>query len=122
MKYNEITMKEELQELRRCVNVTDLYKDVIDIVLNHIDEYENPQDYFKDVIEYGCSSGLVVELITYHDTQEFFTKHMEDIFNLYNELKKELGTIEMELNANDLAWLGFEETIRQIASDIEVEY
>ena len=122
MKYNEITMKEELQELRRCVNVTDLYKDVIDIVLNHIDEYENPQDYFKNVIEYGCSTGLVVELITYHDTQEFFTKHMEDIFNLYNELKKELGTIEIELNANDLAWLGFEETIRQIASDIEVEY
>ena len=122
MKYNEITMKEELQELRRCVNVTDLYKDVIDIVLNHIDEYENPQDYFKNVIEYGCSTGLVVELITYHDTQEFFTKHMEDIFNLYNELKEELGTIEMELNANNLAWLGFEETIRQIASDIEVEY
>ena len=47
---------------------------------------------------------------------------MEDIFDLYNELKEELGSIDMELNANNLAWLGFEETIRQIVNDIEIDF
>ena len=47
---------------------------------------------------------------------------MEDIFDLYNELKEELGEIDMELSANNLAWLGFEETIRQIANDIEIDF
>ena len=122
MKYNVEALRSELKGLKRCVNVSELYKDVIEIVLNHIDEYDDPQDYFKDVIEYGCSSGIVVELITYNDTQAFFIKHMEDIFDIYNDLKNELGCMEDDLNANNLAWIGFEETIRQIADDIEIEY
>ena len=122
MKYNEKTMREELKGLKRCVNVSGLYKDVINIILNHIDEYEDPADYFMEVIEYGCINGTVTELIYNSDTELFFKKHMEDIFNIYNELKEQLGSMKMDLSATALAWLGFEETIRQIADDIEVEY
>ena len=122
MKYNTNTLRSELEGLRRCVNVSDLYKSVVGIALDHIDEYEDPTDYFRDIIEYGCVSGIVPELIYTYQAAAFVKEHLEDIFDLYNELKEELGSLDMELNVNNLAWLGLEETIRQIASDIEIEY
>ena len=122
MLYDLNSLREELEGLARCINVSELYKSVVKIALNHIDEYENPQDYFTQIIEYGCASGIVTELIYYYQTEDFFKEHMEDIFDLYNELKEELGEIDMELSANNLAWLGFEETIRQIANDIEIDF
>ena len=122
MKYNTNTLRSELEGLRRCVNVSDLYKSVVGIALDHIDEYEDPTDYFRDIIEHGCVNGIVPELIYTYQAAAFVKKHLEDIFDLYNELKEELGSLDMELDVNNLAWLGFEETIRQIASDIEIEY
>ena len=122
MKYNVEALRSELKGLRRCVNVSELYKDVVSIALTHIDEYDDPTDYFTDIIEHGCINGIVPELIYTYQAAAFVRKHLEDIFDLYNELKEELGSLDMELDVNNLAWLGFEETIRQIARDLEIEY
>lgn len=122
MLYNVESLRSELEGLRRCVNVSDLYKDVVGIALTHIDEYDDPADYFRDIMEYGCINGIVSELMYTYQTTAFVKKHLEDIFDLCNELKEELGSIDIELDADNLAWLSFEETIRQIAIDIELEY
>jgi hypothetical protein len=74
-------------------------------------------------MQHGCVSGMVSMLVYYKDTDAFFKKHFEDIFDLYNETKEECGVApEFELNANNLAWFGYEETVRRISNQIDLEY
>ena len=105
----------------------ELTKEVIDIILDNgvIDKAEiNTNNelilsYMSGVQKYGCVSGMIPELMYYSDTEKFFIKHMDDIFDLYNELKEECGEINMELNSNNLAWFGFEQTIDNLMYQIE---
>ena len=94
-----------------------LTSEVIDIILDQIEEYEEPQDYFEEVLKYGCVSGVVPALITYKDTEEFFNRHVDEILELLNEVK-EYGEITFELNRNNLAWFAFEETLNRIYNDL----
>ena len=94
-----------------------LTSEVIDIILDQIEEYEEPQDYFEAVLKYGCVSGVVPALITYKDTEEFFNRHVDEILELLNEVK-EYGEITFELNRNNLAWFAFEETLNRIYNDL----
>ena len=94
-----------------------LTSEVIDIILDQIEDYEDPQDYFETVLTYGCVSGVVPALITYKDTEEFFNRHVDEILELLNEVK-EYGEITFELNRNNLAWFAFEETLNRIYNDL----
>ena len=85
--------------------------------MDQIEEYDDPQDYFQDVLHYGCISGVVPALITYEDTEEFFNRHVDEILELLNEVK-EYGEITFELNRNNLAWFAFEETLNRIYNDL----
>ena len=109
-KYNELLMD--------MYGENTLKDNVIDIILNHIDDYENPITFLEDVLQYGCSSGMIGELIYYSDTQNFFIKHMEEIFDIYNEVKENLS-INFEVNANNLSWLAFEYVVNEIYNEIE---
>ena len=105
----------------------ELTKEVIDIILDNgvIDKAEiNTNNelilsYMSGVQKYGCVSGMIPELMYYSDTEKFFIKYMDDIFDLLNELKEECGEINMELNSNNLAWFGFEQTIDNLMYQIE---
>ena len=94
-----------------------LTSEVIDIILDQIEDYDNPKDYFEEVSNHGCISGVVPALITYKDTEEFFNKHVDEILELLNEVK-EYGEITFELNRNNLAWFAFEETLNRIYNDL----
>ena len=94
-----------------------LTSEVIDIILDQIEDYDNPKDYFEDVLNHGCVSGIVPVLITYKDTEEFFNRHVDEILELLNEVK-EYGEITFELNRNNLAWFAFEETLNRIYNDL----
>ena len=37
---------------------SELKDNVIDIILNHIDDYENPITFLEEVLQYGCSIGI----------------------------------------------------------------
>lgn len=111
-------LKRELENLK---GESELENAVINIALNNIDNYDNAEKYFLDVLQYGCQSGIVSELIYYYQTEKFFDTHANEIFDLYNELVSEYGQIDMELNKNNLAWLAFEETLRNIAYDLDIE-
>ena len=104
--------------LNNMYGENDLKDSVIDIILNHIDDYENPIIFLEDVLQYGCSSGMIGELTYFNQTQNFFIEHMEEIFDIYNEVKENLS-INFEANANNLSWLAFEYVVNEIYNEIE---
>lgn len=87
---------------------------------------------YKDLAYGGCQSGVVGELIYYHDTLKFFTKHRDEITKLLKEQMSDMGAggpkelfgskwddedplAAERFNQNLLAWFAFEETARSIA-------
>ena len=111
------TMMETIESLKNIKEESSLISEVIDIILDQIEEYEDPQNYFETVLKYGCVSGVVPALMYYKDTEEFFDRHVDEILDLLNELK-EYGEIPFELNRNNLAWFAFEETLNRIYNDL----
>ena len=115
-------MNNELKiRLESLKSESELKNAVINITLDNIDNYDNGEIYFFEVLNYGCQSGIVNELTYYYQTEEFFNKYANEIFDLYNNLVEEFGQIDMELNKNNLAWLAFEETLRNIVYDLDIE-
>ena len=100
------------------------------------DGRDEAESYIKDVLQYGCQAGTVSRLIFYNDTTAFFEKHKEEIKKLLTELMHEIGAkspaelfgdkwddddyfCEDVYNQNLLAWFGYEETLRKVASVFE---
>ena len=88
-------------------------------------DYDNPKDFFTDLLEHGCVSGMVSGLIYYVNTHKFFDKHYEQIEKLRQDYEEHTGEplkIEYDLK-NFLAWFAFEETARKLyESDLEQEF
>ena len=92
------------------------------------EEYPEALD---DLLQHGCQSGMVSELIYYKDTTEFYEKHREEISTLLAEIMDDSGLSPTEMfgdkwdeqdplalehyNQNLLAWFAFEETASRIA-------
>lgn len=92
-------------------------------VATYINSHEAPRDHLKDILNYGCQSGTVNDMIYYADTHKFFDKHYDDIEELRNNWKEETG---MELDFSDvtnlknfLAWWGFECTCNDLCMEWE---
>ena len=111
------TMMETIESLKNMKEESKLISEVVDIILDSIEDYNAPQDYFENVLTYGCASGIVPALITYEDTENFFDRHVDEILDLLNELK-EYGEIPFELNRNNLAWFAFEEIVNRIYNNL----
>ena len=111
-------MKRYFELLNDLYGESELKNNVIDIILNNIEYYEVEKGFLEDVINYGCASGTVPELIYFNETKCFFIKHMEEIFDIYNELKDDLNP-NFEVNANNLSWLAFEYMTNIIYNEIE---
>ncbi len=106
---------------------------VIDIIM---DRTESERIHFiTDTLKHGCVSGMVGELIYYSDTCKFYNEHKEDIFDLADESgicnsavelfaslngAKDVHSVDEEENLR--AWFGFEEMLRRIADQLEIEY
>ena len=105
--------------LNNMYGENDLKDSVIDIILNHIDDYENPIIFLEDVLQYGCASGMVSELIYFSETKCFFIKHMEEIFEIYNNVKDNLSS-DFEVDANNLSWLAFEYLVGEIYNEVTI--
>ena len=125
--------KENIEKLKGKSALTDY---VLDYVLEQWDDYDDKKVIFSDVLEHGCQSGIVSSLIYYDDTTNFFDNHKGEIDALLYEVMQETGIynpLELfgdkwdredplaldVLNKNLLAWFGFEETLRQIASNFD---
>lgn len=130
-----MSLREELKGLKD--GGTKLEKKVINVLLDQGNS-EDIEDYMKGVLNHGCVSGWVSELIYYSDTTEFFEKYKRDILNLLVESmdnsgfnspvelfgkkwEKEDPTAEDTNNQNLLAWFGFEETVYRLANELDLE-
>ena len=111
------TMMETIESLKKWKEGSKLISEVVDIILDQIEEYDDPEDYFEEVLNHGCVSGIVHALITYKDTEDFFNRHVDEILELLNEVR-EYREIKFELNRNNLAWFAFEEVVNRIYNDL----
>jgi len=117
-------------------DATPLEKAVWDYIILKWYDYDNKNNTFTDVLYYGCQSGIVSSLVYYADTAMFYKKYKSEINGLLYNIMSETGIYslpelfgekwdnedplaENNFNRNLLAWFGFEETLRKIASNFE---
>jgi hypothetical protein len=80
---------------------------------------------YDDLMQGGCASGVVSELVYYTDTLRFYNKHKAEINNLLAEHQMHASSLNgwdacdplalEPTNQNLLAWFWFEETAYQLA-------
>jgi hypothetical protein len=91
----------------------------------------------KDLMHGGCASGMVGDLIYYHDTVKFYRRHKTDIHALLRDAIDNIGggpnevfgdkwdkedpLADESMNQNLLAWFGFEEAARNVAARAGME-
>ena len=91
----------------------------------------------EDLFQGGCQSGMVSHLIYYHDTLKFYRRYRSYIGDLLSDAIENTGGGPSEVfgekwdntdplasetqNQNLLAWFGFEETARILASRAGLE-
>ena len=99
-----------------------LKHEVAEILIDMLDSDINNEEVLttiEDIINHGCASGIVPALVYYSDTEAFFDRHADEIFDLYNEAKAEYGEMNIELSRNNLAWFGFETMAQNILYELE---
>ena len=100
-----------------------LKHEVAEILVDELTDIEDDEilSYMRDIINYGCVSGTVKSLITYKDTEKFFDKYADEIFDLMNEKRDDGWDLNnIEFNKNNLAWWSFEVMAQEIYYEMEV--
>jgi hypothetical protein len=134
MKTKKLTDK-KLDSLK---NDNELNNYVIDYIKDYNSDTEERFHFINNVLRSGCVSGTVGGLIYYRETTKFYQQFKQEIFDLAYEQAEEIGyksvfelfgsligadnigSIEQEENLK--AWYGFEETIRMIANNLEMNF
>ena len=79
----------------------------------HIENYNTPLGFFKDLDYGGCASGLIGMLVSYPDCKEFYVQHIDSI----EDFKEDWETMNVESVRNTkrlphytfLCWFCYEE-------------
>lgn len=99
---------------------SELKRESVEIIMDMLDENMTNKeiiDTVEDIVRHGCASGIVSALIYYSDTEPFFDRHADEIFDIYNN-----GIYDFELSKNSLAWFGFETMAYEIYEELETAY
>lgn len=115
-----------LNKLNSIMNNTEseLKREVAGILVNMLSENADNEEVIgtvEDITTYGCTSGTVPALTYYSDTEAFFDRHSEEIFELIEDMSEE-GVIDknrLELSKNNLAWTAFELIAWEIKDELE---
>ncbi len=97
---------------------------IIEEVIKEALEYENPKDFFEDLLQYWCKTWMVCSLILYRDTHNFFEKHYKEIEEIRTELEEQWIEVKIPTNAdlkNFLAWLSFEQRAYEFYNNFDFE-
>lgn len=128
--------KANVQAIKR--DGTKLEKEVCRYILDEWSDYTDKKAIFTDVLYHGCQSGIVGSLIYCTDTVAFYKRHREEINTLLQETMDKCGSYNPSdlfgdkwdkedplvldtYNQNLLAWFGFEETMRKIAYQFDID-
>ena len=99
-----------------------LKREVAEIIIDEAGENnEEIAAYLENVTTYGCVNGTVSSLIYYSDTEAFFDRHSEEIFELIEDMAEEgiIDKKQIELSKNNLAWTAFELIAWEIRDELE---
>ena len=114
-----------LSLMNSIVNNTEgLKREVAEIIVNMLSAEADNEEVvvtLDNINTYGCASGIVPALMYYSDTEAFFDRHSEEIFELIEGMAEE-GVIDknrLELSKNNLAWTAFELIAWEIRDEIE---
>ena len=105
-------------------DATSLRSEVLDILENYIEEYENFEDvrkFMEDLRCYGCVSGMIGELTYYSDTKKFFIDNLDEIQDYINDLIQEHVYSVGEFDYNEIVWVVFEAIANEYFYTIEDE-
>ena len=116
-------MKNLLNSMLENIMEGTLKHEVVEIIIDEVEGIEDDEilSTVEEMITYGCQSGIVSALITYSDTEAFFDRHANEIFELIEDMRQE-GIIDMnsfELSKNNLAWFAFETIAQEIYQELE---
>ena len=114
-------MKAKLQKLLE-ENQGTITEAVINEALNYW--YDEPKQFFEDVLQYGCQWGTVSSMIYYTDTHKFYDTHYDEIEDIRLELQDEWilwnEPIDSDIK-NHYAWLAHEHVTYSIYNQLEME-
>lgn len=111
-------------KLKNLKSFNKLKNYVIDYILEDYQTDDEIENFFSDLLSHGCQSGMISTLIYYDDTKEFYIKYLDEIHELIEKLEDELNE-SIKVNGNRLnfySWLAFEETARNIANELKLDY
>lgn len=93
-----------------------LEKYALDYLLKNFEDDHQRQNFINEVLNYGCQSGIVSELIYYKDTHHFYDRFYLEIETIRRRYENMTGSpihVKGDLK-NFYAWFGFEQAIQQI--------
>ena len=85
---------------------------------------EDPKWWFNDLLQYGCQSWMVWQLIYYKDTHAFYDKYYNEIEDIRYQLNEDLGWDNSHIDSdlkNWYAWMSFEHIAFNIYNQLEEE-
>jgi hypothetical protein len=117
---NTNSITEKLQEIVKN-NPNTIKACVAQEALEH--SYDDIKNFFSDLQQHGCISGMIGSLIYYVDTHKFYEKYYSEIEEIRTELEDSFGKpleIKGDLK-NHYSWLSFEEVSFQLANELGIE-
>ena len=117
-------MKNLLNSILENTMEGNLRHEVAEIIMDQVDGLDDDNEILaaiEEMVTYGCQSGIVSALITYKDTEAFFDRHADEIFELVEDAKQ-MDLIDINdfiLCKNNLAWFAFETIAQDIYQEME---
>ena len=115
-------MKNLLNSMLESTMEGTLKHEVVEIIMDQVDGLENEEilSTVEEIVTYGCQSGVVSALITYSDTEAFFDRHANEIFELLEDAKSDelIDMNDFTLSKNNLAWFAFETIAQEIYQEM----
>ena len=98
-----------------------LKHEVAEIILDEVDGLDNKEVFpaVKEIVTYGCQSGIVTSLVYYKDTEAFFNRHVDEILELIEDAKQTMDMNYIEFSRNNLSWFAFEIIAQEIYHELE---
>lgn len=115
-----VELKNKLQAIADQKGIS-IEKEVAIEALHHT--YEELENFFSDLLNHGCVSGVIGSLVYLKDTHTFFDTHYGEIEELRQEYEENTGvplSINFDLK-NDLSWFAFEQVAYNLANELELE-
>ena len=117
--------KKALNELKRSEEFNSrVERKVINSLLSTKLSTEELKDHIKDILQYGCISGTVNDMIYYSDTVKFFNCYRKEILSMLQDPDKNIYSEYIYLlsykkysvsEKNSLSWFAYDNTVIRIA-------